>query len=53
MAGITAPRKISSATERWFPASIAPPRGGTCSSPSTFGRHARRMAGATVYWPIV
>jgi hypothetical protein len=46
--GTTAPIMNSSATEMWLPARIAPPPTGMFSSPSTFGRQANLIAGATV-----
>ena len=46
--GTTAPIMYSSATERWFAASTAPPVVGRCSRPSTVGRQTSRIAGAAV-----
>ena len=37
--------KNESATARWLLARIAPPRAGTCSSPSIVGRASRRISG--------
>ena len=51
--GTTAPIMYSSATERWLPARTAPPVAGRCSRPSTVGRQTNRIAGATVYRPMV
>ena len=38
-------RKMESITDRWFDAMIAPPEAGTCSAPSTRGRHSVRRKG--------